>query len=304
VVLALLAIACASVPADEQPDALSTTPLAIPDQRRALVDAGLAPRWVDTAFGRVRVFAGGSGPVLVLVHGTGSQAGDWYGVVPELRRDHRLLVIDLPGHGESGPAEGPLPVGELARALGDVLAAEAPAGGATVVGNSLGGWVALLLAAREPARIARVVGISSSGIVGQVAVPLQPKTREEARRLAAAIRGPHVALPGDEELDAMVARVGSGPAARVFAGLRLDDFLESRAASLEVPVDLLWGEEDGVLTLDYGRRLASLLPRARLRTLPGCGHMPQLYCPAETARELREILALPPPADATTTSPP
>jgi pimeloyl-ACP methyl ester carboxylesterase len=47
---------------------------------------------------------------------------------------------------------------------------------------------------------------------------------------------------------------------RLVAGLRAEDFLETKAAGIAVPVDLLWGEDDGVLPPDYGRRLASLLP--------------------------------------------
>jgi pimeloyl-ACP methyl ester carboxylesterase len=107
-------------------------------------------------------------------------------------------------------------------------------------------------------------------------------------------RGTLLPAPSDEELDALVNRVAAGPAPRLFAGLRAEDFLDTKAAEIRVPVELVWGEEDGVLPLDYGRRLASLLPRARLHPLPRCGHMPQVHCPRELSRLLLDLLAAPP----------
>jgi pimeloyl-ACP methyl ester carboxylesterase len=264
------------------------------ETRGALLAAGLRPATIEGPRGTLRYFEGGSGETVVLLHGSGSQAGDWHGVVPALRRRHRLLVLDLPGHGESGPAEGPLPVGDLAGSLAALLDARSPGRPVTLIGNSLGGWVSLLYASRHPERVERVIGISSSGIFAPLQVPLMPKNREEARRLVAAIRGPHMPPPPGEELDEVVQRVATGPASRLVAGLKAEDFLETRAAEIKVPVELIWGEEDGVLPLDYGRRLASLLPQARLHPLPRCGHMPQVHCPRGLERLLLDLLEAPP----------
>lgn len=265
--------------------------------RDALVDAGLRPGTIEAPGGALHYYEsdyeGGRGKTVVLLHGSGSQAQDWQGVVPALARRYHVLVPDLPGHGKSGPTEGPLPVSGLADGLGALLDARSAGQPAILVGNSLGGWVALLYASRHPERVERVIGISSSGIFALLKVPLAPKNREEARRLVAAIRGPYLPAPSDEELDAVVRRVAAGPASRLVAGLKLEDFLDNEAAEIRVPVELIWGEEDGVLPLDYGRRLASLLPDARLHPLPRCGHMPQLHCPRELARVLLDLLSTP-----------
>ena len=69
----------------------------------------------------------------------------------------------------------------------------------------------------------------------------------------------------------MIRRIATGPAPRLVAGLRAEDFLETKAAEIRLPVELVWGEEDGVLPLDYGRRLASLLPKARLHPCRAAG---------------------------------
>jgi pimeloyl-ACP methyl ester carboxylesterase len=102
-----------------------------------------------------------------------------------------------------------------------------------------------------------------------------------------------LAMPSDEELDELVRRIATGPASRLVAGLKAEDFLDTKAAEIRLPVELVWGEEDGVLPLDYGRRLTALLPRARLHPLPRCGHMPQVHCPRELARLLLDLLAAP-----------
>jgi pimeloyl-ACP methyl ester carboxylesterase len=261
--------------------------------RQALVAAGLRTAELPGPLGTIRYFEGGRGDTVVLLHGSGSQAGDWHQVVPALRRHYRLLIPDLPGHGESEPAAGPLPVGDLAASVAALL--EARGGGQPVilVGNSLGGWTALLLAHRRPELVARVIGVSSSGIFARLNVPLQPKDRAEARALAAAIRGPFMPPLGEAELDEMLARIASGPLARLVAGLRIEDFLDTKGGEIRVPVDLIWGEEDGVLPVDYGRRLAALVSNARLHLLPGCAHMPQVHCAKEFGPLLRSVLEHP-----------
>lgn len=258
--------------------------------RRALEAAGLRPGTISGPRGTLRYYEGGKGKTVVLVHGSGSHAGDWHGIVQALGRRYHVLVPDLPGHGGSGPAEGALPVGDLAESLGALLEARSVDRPVTLVGNSLGGWVSLLYAWRHPERVERVIGVSSSGIFATLQVPLAPKDREQARRLVAAIRGPHLPMPSDEELDQVVRRVAAGPGSRLVAGLNAADFLETKAAEIRVPVELVWGEEDGVLPLDYGRRLASLLPNARFHPLPRCGHMPQVHCPRMLERLLLELL--------------
>lgn len=294
-ILALAALPLIAGCAAQTPEPRLPRIVTVADSRSALEAAGLRPGMIEGPRGTLRYFEGGfeggDGGTVVLLHGSGSHAGDWHQVIPALRRHHRVLVLDLPGHGESGPAEGPLPVSGLADALGALLGARSPDRPVTLVGNSLGGWVSLLYASRHPERIERVIGLSSSGIFATLQVPLAPQDREQARRLVAAIRGPYLATPPDEELDEIVKRVAGGPGPRLVAGLKAEDFLESRAAGIRTPVELIWGEEDGVLPPDYGRRLASLLPNARFHTLPRCGHMPQLHCPRTLERLLLELLA-------------
>ena len=275
------------------PQAVPALVMAPADRRAALADGGLRAETVAAPAGPLRVYVGGRGPIVVLVHGSGGQAGDWYRIVPALSRCYRLLVPDLPGHGESAPVEGPLPVAGLAAAVGAAIDELAPDAKVTLVGNSLGGWVSLLYAAQHPERIGRVVGIDSSGIFAPLPVSLRPTNRDEAKRLALVVRGPSAPQPDDAEADVIVAGIAAGPAARLVAGLRAEDFLEKQAGAIQLPVDLLWGEEDGLLVPDYGRKLAALLPDARFRLLPKSGHMAQVWSPETLLPVLLEVLAAP-----------
>jgi hypothetical protein len=123
--------------------------------RRALASAGLTKRSVPASCGVQRVWSGGSGPVLVLVHGAGGQAANWAKVAPDLLKGRRLVIPDLPGHCESEPREGPLPIETLMAGLDAVIAAEAPEGKLTLAGNSLGAWRAAIWAERHPERVER-----------------------------------------------------------------------------------------------------------------------------------------------------
>src|SRR2546423_1004703 len=93
--------------------------------------AGFEERWMTFRGARVRYFVGGNGPPLVLVHGLGGAASNWVELAPALARSHRVLALDLPGHGGSSPptaGPGPTPPAPLGGA-GAARGGGAPAGG-------------------------------------------------------------------------------------------------------------------------------------------------------------------------------
>ena len=82
-------------------------------RRIALRRAGLRKTKMATSAGEQIVWHGGDGPLLVLLHGAGDQAGTWNSVAPELKRHFRLVLPDLAGHGESEPHHGVLSLGTV-----------------------------------------------------------------------------------------------------------------------------------------------------------------------------------------------
>jgi pimeloyl-ACP methyl ester carboxylesterase len=71
--------------------------------------------------------------------------------------------------------------------------------------------------------------------------------------------------------------------------------LDGRLDEVVVPVELVWGDADGLLTLDYAQRMLDGLPRARLHAVHGCGHLSHRECPDKTLEALQAALAMPPP---------
>ncbi len=266
--------------------------------RRALAKAGLAKVSVSSPAGAQTVFRGGSGPVLVLVHGAGDQAATWSPVVPKLLPGRTLLVPDLAGHGASAPTTGPISVEALLQGLGAELDAAAPKEKVTIVGNSLGAWLACLWAKEHPERVERLVLVNGGPVKHDAeGVTLLPKDRAEARKAVEALRDPGSIRVPDFVLDDIVRQAATGPLARFAATSgEMEKFvLDGRLGELDVPVELLWGASDRVMPLSYAERLRVELPRARLTELPRCGHVPQQECPAAFAEALGKLLAGPPP---------
>src|SRR6266550_3468391 len=253
---------------------------------------GLEERFAEVKGVRMRYFLGGEGPPLILVHGLGGAAANWTELVPLLAARHRLLVPDLPGHGGSTA----LPAVSGLEPFADRVALVAELEGmlpAPVVGHSLGGLVVLRLALRRPDDVQALVlagaaGLSVGNVWGRQLLSIFTSVRPG--RLAGRYRGwvsrspllrrvvfgvVSVADPvglTDEAVEGFLAAhllhtdVGSA-----WHALRADDPREELDA-IRCPVLVLWGADDVQLPIDdafeYTRRL-----RARLRVIPGCGHL-------------------------------
>ena len=136
--------------------------------RRVLVDA-VSLQYLEA----------GSGPPLLLLHGHEQSATSWRWVTPVLARTHRVLALSLPGHGDSAPAVGGYaPGADLAPLVVNFLDTVG-VGPLHVVGNSVGGAVALGLALAEPQRIRTLTLVDSAGLSRDVN-PCSPWTPSRA----------------------------------------------------------------------------------------------------------------------------
>ncbi|GHJ48015.1 hydrolase [Catellatospora sp. TT07R-123] len=243
---------------------------------------------------------GGSGELLVLVHGLGGTWRLWRPVLPALESRYEVLAVDLPGFGDSPVA----PRADVA-AFADAVAALAGRP-FHAVGSSLGGGVALELGRRGLARsVTAFAPIGFWGPLGrrwcQASVTAG---RVAARglgpslpRLAATGLGRSVLFglfygrpgqvdPGEGLADAraLAAAPGFAAARAAFAGHRFGD----PGALDRIPVTVAWGGRDLVLPVRQARRAAAALPSARHVRLPGCGHLPFGDDPGTCARLIAE----------------
>jgi 3-oxoadipate enol-lactonase len=253
---------------------------------------GLEERFAGVKGVRMRYFVGGEGPPLVLVHGLGGGAANWTELAPLLARRHRLLVPDLPGHGGSSA----LPAVSGLEPFADRVALVARREGmlpAPVVGHSLGGAVVLRLALRRPPDVEAIVlagsaGLSIGNIWGRQLMSVFSTIRPgrlAARQRGRVARSPLLrrvvfgavsvadpaALTNEAVEGFLAAQLLHTDVDGAWQALRADD-PRQELEQIRVPVLVLWGAEDSQLPLDdafeYTRRL-----RARLRVIPGCGHL-------------------------------
>lgn len=251
--------------------------------RRSLLRSGLKKVLVEAPIGPQTVFVGGSGPVLMLLHGAGDHAGTWFRVVPALIKRYTLVLPDLAGHGESAPGTGPIQTSEIVSGLEAVIASQIAGRPMTLVGNSLGAWMAMVLASRHAATVVRVIPVNGGALKGlNEEVSLLPTTRQEARETMARLRDASSPAIPDYILDDLVRRTSTGALARFAAtAATMDGWLldEAQLGLLKMPIRLVWGVADDLMPLEYARRMVALLPDGELITVERCGHIPQTEAP-------------------------
>jgi pimeloyl-ACP methyl ester carboxylesterase len=272
----------------------------------------LALRAVETPLGTISTAQAGSGPPLLALHGLGGSKASFLPTLLALADARRVVAIDLPGFGDSvKPAGVPYDAPFFARAVADVLdALGLPR--ADLLGNSMGGRIALEVALEEPARVGAVALLSPAmawlrprpwtSLVRALPVDLPLPALVPPRAIEALVRG---LVPGGEDGWAAAgidefARAYATPGGRsafhaAARAIYLDEphgetGLWSRLRAMETPALFVWGREDKLVPIAFMRHVEAALPAARHVELP-CGHVPQVELPGETHAAIRAFLA-------------
>ncbi len=257
---------------------------------RKLAEAQGRSGYFDAGPGALRYTVRGpeGAPELLVLHGLSDSIAGWARPASALARRHRLHLLDLPGHGLSDPPADHRLESLLCAVERYALQLQRP----SLVGHSLGGWLALKLALRHPERVRELVLINPGGAsvpedqLAAFRALVQPRTAADARRyLAAAFHRPPLALrllPGE------IIKAMHADNARGFLGaLEAEDFFTAaELRSLRVPVRLLWGRHDKFLpeaTLGFFR---AHLPGVRVELIEDAAHCPHLEVPAALARAI------------------
>ncbi|MFI5181622.1 MAG: alpha/beta fold hydrolase [Thermoanaerobaculia bacterium] len=272
--------------------------------RRTLLKKGFVKKTIAAPSGTLAYFVGGAGGTVVILHGAGDQAGTFSQIAPALMAHHRVLIPDLPGHGESGPATGPIRLTAIVEGVEVLLAKESPSDPVVLVGNSLGAWAACIVARRNPGRVSQLVLVNGGPLRGENrSLTLTPKNREQARNMVNALRDPASPRIPDFVLDDIVRQAARGPLGRLDVADMEANLLDGKIRDVFVPAEVLWGVSDRLLTLEYAKKLVRELPAARLTELPACGHIPQVECPTDFLAALNKALDAPLPVPGTSAPP-
>jgi pimeloyl-ACP methyl ester carboxylesterase len=227
------------------------------------------------------------GPPVLLIHGLGGRAEDWWNVAPVFAKaGFRVYMPDLLGFGRSQqPADFSYSVRDQAAivvAFMDALAVKQ----ADVAGWSMGGWIVQLIASQHPERVSRLILIDSVGLNimplwdTNLFVPTSPQELGELQALL---------IPHPQPIPPFVARDylrrfrrNGWVIKRAIATMKTaQDVTDNLLPQLKMPVLIVWGSLDRIAPVDQAQIMHRLIPQSQLELVPDCGHMVPLQCSAE-----------------------
>ena len=272
---------------------------------------GLRIHHIRTAVGRISVAEAGQGEPVIMIHGLGATKASFLPTVAALGGSHRAIAIDLPGFGDSakpiGAAYDAAYFAESIVALLDALGAPA----AHLVGNSMGGRVAIEMGLSHPDRVRRLVLLAPSlawlrsrpwapllRLVPTELGLIQPAPRALVERIVRRV------VPGaddqwtaagiDEFLRAYLTPRGRAAFYAAARNIYMEaphgrDGFWTRLEALAVPSLFVWGRRDTLVPIGFARHVREVLPGVDHLELD-CGHVPQLERPRETHAAMRRFL--------------
>jgi pimeloyl-ACP methyl ester carboxylesterase len=236
----------------------------------------------------------GTGPPVVLLHGAGGGGIMWAPVLAPLTRRFLTLAVDLIGFGESAKPRSSYTKqffsGWLRRLL-DRIGLEK----VSLIGNSMGGSIALQFAIDHPQRVDKIILAGSAGlglkgfspaVFGAMAAAALWPTPVTIRKLAKYLVTHPERLGAHEELAYLLAVARSPGAGRQFwlgRGKAVLPYSEGQLAAVSQPTLLLWGEADRVISIRNALKGLRFIKKSALRTIPQAGHVPfydqpQIFC--------------------------
>ena len=209
----------------------------------------------------------------LLLHGGGgvpTMAG--FAALLAERAHARVLLPTHPGFAGTPKPAGLTGVADLARTYVDLLD-RLDLTNVTVIGNSFGGWVAAEIALLASPRVSSAVIANGVGVEvdGHPVTDVRGLSPAELRKLSwhDPSKAPQVTGPGPD-VQALISYTGPAMA---------DPTLAERLGRTPVPVHVVWGESDGIVSPEYGKAFAAAIPQSTFTLLPRTGHLPQVESP-------------------------
>jgi pimeloyl-ACP methyl ester carboxylesterase len=255
----------------------------------------------------------GSGDPVIFLHGLGASIYTWRHVKAPLEGNYQLFLFDLKGFGRSPkPRDNRYSVQDQADLIYQFVL-EHNLNNLTVVGNSYGGAVSLLLAImlceKDPGRLSKLILLDSGGyneslpwylhllripVLGWLVVHLSPSKLLARTVLKYCYYNDH--LITDEQVAAYAAplktsggKYGLLTASKQVIPKNIDKVVE-RYPSISVPTLIIWGDKDKVIPLKIGEKLDAAIPCSKLTTVADTGHVPQEETPTPTIELIKDFL--------------
>ena len=283
-----------------------------PDPEWQPVDWGAHLRRVELPGAEINYVELGEGEPILFLHGISGSWQNWLENLPRFARTHRVIALDLPGFGASPMPSWEIDLPAYGRLIHD-FCEKIGVEGATIVGNSMGGFIAVEAVTTAPGRFERLVLVSAAGIINTwnpeeraVATAWAWKTfgphfadrgrwivtHPRARRL---VFGPFVRYPDRLRADLLFEQISSGLERADGFGDALHAVIShdirERLGTIELPTMIVAGQSDRVIplsaALSYHRRILG----SRLEIFERTGHVPQLERPLRFNAVLEEFVS-------------
>jgi pimeloyl-ACP methyl ester carboxylesterase len=225
----------------------------------------------------------GSGAAFLLLHGgAGPQSVTGFADQLAGTEPARVITPVHPGFAGTPRPDALTSVAGLAQVYVSLLG-ELGLTGVTVIGNSIGGWVAAEMALAGSPRISGVILVDAVGIEvsGHPVADFFSLTLDQVAELSYHDPGPFRIDTSAMSPEQRTVMAGNREALAAYAGTAMTDpGLRARLGQVSVPTLVVWGDSDRIADPGYGRAYAAAIPGARFRLLPATGHVPQLESPA------------------------
>ncbi|QEN12539.1 alpha/beta fold hydrolase [Mycolicibacterium sp. ELW1] len=256
----------------------------------------------------------GQGDVILLLHGMAGSSQTWRQMMRPLSRRYRVIAPDLPGHGSSDKPRSDYSLGAFAVFLRDLLD-ELGVTHATVVGQSLGGGIAMQFVYQHPDYCRRLILMNSGGLGPDVGWTLRLLSAPGAELIMPIIAPPPVLAAG-ERVRSLFGKLGvTSPrggeiwnAYSSFADAKtrqaflrtlrsVVDYRGQAVSALnrlhvaDMPVMVIWGDQDAIIPVEHAYSAHETRPDVRLEVLEGVGHFPQVERPMEVVDLIDDFIA-------------
>lgn len=271
-------------------------------------------KYLDLHGERVAYVDEGDGEVLLLLHGMAGSSATWRSVLGPLSRTYRVIAPDLPGHGQSSKPRSDYSLGAFAALLRDLLDGIGVTG-ATVVGHSLGGGVAMQFLYQHPDYARGLILIGSGGLGPDVGLTLRLLSAPGAElimpiiapqpvlnageRVLSWFRNAGIESPRGEEMWRSYSSLADAGAREAFLRT-LRSVVDYRGqavsalnrinATTDIPAMAIWGERDAIIPVKHAYAAQQARPDLRLEVLPGVGHFPHAERPAVVVELIEDFM--------------
>lgn len=253
---------------------------------------GLTKKEIEIGDGiRYAYLEGGKGEPLILIHGFGGNKDQFLGVAPELVSRYRLILIDLPGFGESSKIKGisyrPKDQADRLDAFTQKLGLDSFHLG----GNSMGGQISLFYAAAHPEKVKSLWLLAPSGlwdgplsVAGELVqqgkkAPLLVKSEKDFNELMAFVLEKPYPMPKAFMRILARQRMDNFELEKAMARDMVSQNVREDITGLETPTLLAWGTKDRMVNPETAEEMQKLMPAAEIALMEGVGHIPMLEAP-------------------------